>query len=564
VPTTELMVRFSVSHFSYVTWIRSSKGLISHLTIMIMNLEEAINLLQDTFTTIDIRTASFLKDNSWNSAIFVLRFRKESVDEVHEQQKEILDTHGKIDTKDFQVCFSALPISQWDELRANWKQNFVKFNDKLSVNIDSSVALTHTFAEPYSHSGYCAIDEEWNSFYTSSQGNSSINIETIFSNHQTEARKFFSRDIHEYLSKIFEMTTANTNSPPRYIIIVPVFFKVDQIAFGSNSVDLICKGFPMGELMFNLNFSDRHGSYAIPKKSVKFPYNFTGDATKKLEFNVSKKLPSFSANYEFKLDVFRKNGLLIATESGSIENHPHDLSSKVIAESVTEAKHSTETENPVVFISHAMDDYKFVKRISTVLELFGLDVFLAHQDIEPTKKFEEEIIENLKKAPIFIPILTKAFNESVWTDQETGIAISSGSKIFPIIVDINPYGFIEKFQGLRWSDDFYDNVSKLVSKIIDILPSDQKASIRKEIIENFGKSEKCHSYDISRVFSSVVSTFTSLTNDEIEFVAKGTISNEQVHDSATARPSLCKIFRSNKNKISQKYLNNEIIASFLE
>jgi len=129
---------------------------------------------------------------------------------------------------------------------------------------------------------------------------------------------------------------------------------------------------------------------------------------------------------------------------------------------------------------------------------------------------------------------------------------------------MNPYGFIEKFQGLRWNHDFFDNVSKLVSKIIDILPTDQKTSIRKEIIENFGNNEKCYSFDISGVFSSVVSTFTSLTSNEIEFIVKGTISNDQLYDSETAYPNLRKIFRNNKNKLSKKYLHNQIILSFLE
>jgi len=368
---------------------------------MVMNIEEAIDSLQDTFTTIDIRTVSYQKDGLWHSAIFVLRFRKEPIAEVRKQQEQILINHGKIDTKDFQVCFSALPISKWNELRTNWKQNFVKLNDQFSTGLDSFLSLTHTFAEPYNHSGYCAIDEEWNSFYTSTQGDSSTNVETIFNNHQAEATKFFSRDIHEYLSKIFEMTKENTQSPPRYIVIVPVFFKIDQIAFGGNSIDLICEGFPMGELMFNLNLIERHGSYAIPKQSVKFPYNFTGSLTKKLKFNLSNKLPNISTNYEFKLDVFRKNGLLIETKSGRIEDYPHDLSSKTIKESVTEIEYSTETKNPVVFISHAMKDYKLVKEITDVLELFGLDAFIAHQDIEPTKKFEEEIIEKLKKSPNF-------------------------------------------------------------------------------------------------------------------------------------------------------------------
>ena len=127
-----------------------------------MNLDEAITLLEDTFSTIDIRTIAYLENNSWHSAIFVIRFRKESVDIVQQHQEQILKTHGKIKTKEFQVFFSALPISKWKEVQSDWKQNFVKFSDQISVNINSSIGFEHAFSEPTSHRGYCSIDEEWN------------------------------------------------------------------------------------------------------------------------------------------------------------------------------------------------------------------------------------------------------------------------------------------------------------------------------------------------------------------------------------------------------------------
>lgn len=282
-----------------------------------MNLEEAINLLEDTFSTIDIRTAAYFKNNCWNSAILVIRFRKESVDVVQKQQEQILKTHGRINTKEFQICFSALSITKWEEMRTDWKKNFVKFNDQMSVNINSSIAFTHTFNEPYTHRGYCNIDEGWNSYYTSSQ-DSGGNVSEILYNHQAEARKLYSRDIHEYLSKIFEMTEANTNSPPRYIVIVPIFLKINQVEFDDKSFNVDCEGFPMGEIVFKMNFYERHGSYKIPKQSMKTLYNFQGDAPKKTKFRISEKLSNIPLSYEFKLDVYRKNGVLIDSEYGTV------------------------------------------------------------------------------------------------------------------------------------------------------------------------------------------------------------------------------------------------------
>ena len=282
-----------------------------------MNLEKAINLLEDTFNTIDIRTAAYLKDNSWHSAILVIRFRKESVDIVQQQQKKILETHGKINTKEFQVAFSALPISQWNIVRTNFRKNFVIFRDDLTVNINSSIAFEHTFSEPTNHSGYCSVDSEWNSFYSSSQ-DSSGNISTILYKYQEDARKLFSRGIHEYLSKIFEMTEQNTQSPPRYIIVAPIFFKIEHIEFDEKSLFLDCIGYPMGKIVFNMDIFERHGSYQVPKETKKITFDFSGDNEKLSRFRISEQIPTIPPHNEFKIDVFRENGVLIDYQSGIV------------------------------------------------------------------------------------------------------------------------------------------------------------------------------------------------------------------------------------------------------
>jgi len=281
-----------------------------------MNLEKAINLLEDTFNTIDIRTAAYLKDNRWHSAILVIRFRKESVDIIQQQQEKILETHGRINKKEFQVAFSALPISQWNVVRTNFRKNLVKLSDDLSVIINSSIAFEHTFSEPTSHRGYCGIDSEWNSFYSSSRDSDDISV--ILYNCQEDARKLFSRTIHEYLSKIFEVSEQNIQSPPRYIIVAPIFFKIEHIEFDEKSMFLDCVGHPMGKIIFNVNIFDRHGSYQIPKETKKITFDFSGDNEKLSRFRISEQIPSMSPHNEFRIDVFRENGVLIDYESGSV------------------------------------------------------------------------------------------------------------------------------------------------------------------------------------------------------------------------------------------------------
>jgi hypothetical protein len=83
------------------------------------------------------------------------------------------------------------------------------------------------------------------------------------------------------------------------------------------------------------------------------------------------------------------------------------------------------------------------------LSAFGMDVFLAHEDLEPSVEWQKEILQALRKCDVFIPLLTRSFHSSLWTDQETGIAVSRGKLILPVKFSVVPYGFIGKFQALK-------------------------------------------------------------------------------------------------------------------
>lgn len=93
---------------------------------------------------------------------------------------------------------------------------------------------------------------------------------------------------------------------------------------------------------------------------------------------------------------------------------------------------------PTVFISHSILDIDLAKKIKSWLDDVGISIFIAHQDLEPAKDFDLEIIEQIKTSLIFVPLLTKNFMRSEWCDQETGIAIATNSTILPIKIDNDP------------------------------------------------------------------------------------------------------------------------------
>lgn len=62
-----------------------------------------------------------------------------------------------------------------------------------------------------------------------------------------------------------------------------------------------------------------------------------------------------------------------------------------------------------VFISYSHKDRRLAKHIKNCLVSYGVDVFLAHDDIEPSAEWVREIKARLLDCHVFLPLLTDAF-----------------------------------------------------------------------------------------------------------------------------------------------------------
>lgn len=77
---------------------------------------------------------------------------------------------------------------------------------------------------------------------------------------------------------------------------------------------------------------------------------------------------------------------------------------------------------PRVFLSYSHKDRVIAGSIKTTLGSEALEVFMAHEDIQPSLEWQEEIFRQLKLCDIFIPLFSNNFRKSNWTDQESGLA----------------------------------------------------------------------------------------------------------------------------------------------
>lgn len=105
-----------------------------------------------------------------------------------------------------------------------------------------------------------------------------------------------------------------------------------------------------------------------------------------------------------------------------------------------------------VFISHSHMDRAQASELKTQLNLLGVQAFVAHEDIEPTRQWLEEMRMALDSMHILAALVTKDFKSSSWTDQEVGYAVARDVPVIPIKLGLTPYGFMGDVQALRGRD----------------------------------------------------------------------------------------------------------------
>lgn len=158
-----------------------------------------------------------------------------------------------------------------------------------------------------------------------------------------------------------------------------------------------------------------------------------------------------------------------------------------------------------VFLSHKSEVKKETAALKDGLRLFGISGFVAHEDIHPTKAWQDEIENALASMDGFVALMTEDFHDSNWTDQEVGYAVAKGVPIIAVRLGKDPYGFIGKFQALSstWQSSDVDIVKILIK-------SDQMLNAYIQALH------KCPSWDAGNILSKVLPGIEKLTVSQID------------------------------------------------
>ena len=118
-----------------------------------------------------------------------------------------------------------------------------------------------------------------------------------------------------------------------------------------------------------------------------------------------------------------------------------------------------------LFLSHLSECKKSASNLKECLQNYGIDGFVAHEDITPSKEWEQEIEAALFSLDALCAIVVPGFEKSNWCDQEVGIALGRKKMVFSIKKGKNPYGFFGKYQALSNQESANDMAKELAKAI---------------------------------------------------------------------------------------------------
>ncbi len=170
-----------------------------------------------------------------------------------------------------------------------------------------------------------------------------------------------------------------------------------------------------------------------------------------------------------------------------------------------------------LFLSHKTEVKKETSELSEQLAIFGISAFVAHENIQPTKEWQEEIENALATMDGFVALLTSDFHASNWTDQEVGFALARNVPLIAVRLDRDPYGFIGKFQALRASWD--DAAIQIASLLI----------VSDRMVNAFTSAlSQCHSFGDGNNLGQLLPNIKHLDEDQIDQIISAYNQNDQL------------------------------------
>lgn len=189
----------------------------------------------------------------------------------------------------------------------------------------------------------------------------------------------------------------------------------------------------------------------------------------------------------------------------------------------------------LVFISHSHVDRAVARDVKALLNAFGTEAFVAHEDIELSEEWLEQITATLRRCDGMIYLVSEASSASDWTDQEVGFALCRDIPVIPMSLGKKPWGFVGRYQSKSWiSVDLpaeYDRIKPNAVALGNALLRKRLLTVD-DLIETFGASR---GFVEAILTGSVLAGLDNLTGLQARRIAEHAARNDQIYKCAPIR-----------------------------
>lgn len=245
----------------------------------------------------------------------------------------------------------------------------------------------------------------------------------------------------------------------------------------------------------------------------------------------------FAANYA-KISSFEEELLkLVETFDKVYENdHISGVSISPLSEdssvygsrhvpSEAQAKHLWEEGYFKLFLSHLVTHKVEVHNLKRALRAYGIDSFVARDDIQPSRQWQSEIELALRSMDSLVALLTTGFLESKWCDQEVGWALGRGVPVVPVRLGCDPHGFAGQFQAISGRLESPDGLAVSIFNVLKT-KSETKQAIHRALPNALLRSP---SFIHSIALGKAICEYKDYTESEKEVLWRACAENGQVY-----------------------------------
>lgn len=182
-----------------------------------------------------------------------------------------------------------------------------------------------------------------------------------------------------------------------------------------------------------------------------------------------------------------------------------------------------------VFASHLAAHRGVVSTYAAEFQKYGIELFVAHDSIEPDAVWADEIVQSLRTAHCGIVFLHDGFNASGWCDQEVGWLLGRGIPV-PVLKfgATAPYGPLGFKQAINVAGRYHEPVVEETLNVLRNSPA-IAPNLIESLVVGLERSPNFHTTDLIWM---QLRAYRELTTEQTERVLQAAAGNSQVRNAS--------------------------------